>query len=386
MRPNMTLRAPCPTVYVNANPLFDKHLTGTGRFTARICLALAARGARVRFFSHDQELLPPRGLDWSLDQDLGHWGSRFWKGSRLVPLAGIPDDALGLWTYTRPIERKFPVEFSVLFDVTPLIVPFTHAPQTRSQFQSFFFIELLSSDAALAISHSTKADAGWLCDFPQDRIVVAHPGPSQCLHRHLHDRHVTRRPNVGLVVSTVEPRKNADFVVDWFRSSALLPDPSELWWVGRVGWLKSPRLLRDLRRGRRGRRIRFLGVVSDQQLCELYQTVGWSVYPSLYAGFGFPVLDSLRHGVPVLSSCNSSLREFAHPGVYFFDPLDAATLDRAWSEWQAAGQNLVSKTRLDVHYSWDHVARVILQMARDALSVKCSHLQSREHPGAKARA
>ena len=145
---------------------------------------------------------------------------------------------------------------------------------------------------------------------------------------------------MGLMVSTLEPRKNANFVIDWFRSSELLPDGTELWWVGRIGWPKSPRLLQDLQRGHKGRRIRLLGVVSDQQLCELYQTVGWSVYPSLYEGFGFPVLDSLRHGVPVLSSCNSSLREFAHPGVHFFDPHDAATLDQAWTDVPGRGAEL----------------------------------------------
>ena len=230
--------------------------------------------------------------------------------------------------------------------------------------QFFHAKSLLSSDAALAISHSTKADAGWLSDFPQDRIVVAHPGPSQCLLRHLHDRRVTRRPNVGLMVSTLEPRENADFVIDWFRSSGSLPEGTELWWVGRIGRHLSPRLIRDLQRSRRGRRIRLLGVVSDQRLCELYQTVGWSVYPSLYEGFGFPVLDSLRHGVPVLSSCHSSLREFAHPGVHFFDPHDAATLDRAWAECRAAGPNLISKAQLDELYNWDRVAQAILAVAR----------------------
>src|SRR5271157_3610225 len=124
MRPNMTLRAQGPTVYVDANPLSEKHLTGIGRYTARICLALAARGARVRFFVHDRELLPPRGLDWSQDQDLGRWGSRVWHGGRLVPLAAIPDNAVGLWTWTRPCERTFPVELSILHDLTPLIVRF----------------------------------------------------------------------------------------------------------------------------------------------------------------------------------------------------------------------------------------------------------------------
>jgi glycosyltransferase involved in cell wall biosynthesis len=168
---------------------------------------------------------------------------------------------------------------------------------------------------------------------------------------------------VGLMVSTLEPRKNAQFVIDWFRTSKLLPDGAELWWVNRSGWPKSRGLLRDLQRGHKRRRLRLLGAISDRQLCELYRTVGWSVYPSLYEGFAFPVLDSLRHGVPVLSSCTSSLRELAHAGVHFFDPRDVATLDRAWTESQAAGPNLVSKAQLDELYNWDRIGRAILDLA-----------------------
>jgi alpha-1,2-rhamnosyltransferase len=224
----------------------------------------------------------------------------------------------------------------------------------------------------------------WLSDFPQDRIAAAHPGPSQCLERHLHDRPVSRQSHVGLVVSTLEPRKNADFVIDWFHSSNLLPEDAELWWVGRIGWLMSPRLLRDLKRRHERRRIRLLGVVSDEELCRLYQTVGWSVYPSLYEGFGFPVLDSLRHGVPVLSSCNSSLREFAHRGVYFFDPRDPETLDQAWRECLTSGPTVMSKEILDRLYNWDGVARGIVEMARGARSAKRCQSRTRDHQAAPA--
>jgi len=104
MRPNMTLRAQGPTVYVDARPLADKHLTGIGRYTARICFALAARGAQVRLFANDREMLPPRGLDWSQDQVLGRWGTKLWNGSRSIPLTSIPDDAFAIWTCTRPCE------------------------------------------------------------------------------------------------------------------------------------------------------------------------------------------------------------------------------------------------------------------------------------------
>ena len=96
-----------------------------------------------------------------------------------------------------------------------------------------------------------------------------------------------------------------------------------------------------------GRRVRLLGNVSDARLCELYQTASWSIYPSLYEGFGFPILDSLRHGTPVLSSCTSSMGEFDHPGVFFFDPQDPATVDSAWRRLEAARPVTIPQAGLD---------------------------------------
>src|SRR4051812_44489482 len=98
-RGTMSMAKSGRTVFVDVNPLADRHLTGIGRYTARLALALAAEtfGA-VRFVSQDQEVIPPVGLDWSQDQDLGRWGRRVWRGRR-VPLSGVevPADSLAVY-------------------------------------------------------------------------------------------------------------------------------------------------------------------------------------------------------------------------------------------------------------------------------------------------
>lgn len=349
------------SVFVDANPLAERHLTGIGRYTARVALALAKVGADVRFASADAEILAPKNLDWSQDQDLARWARRVWRGPRR-PLAevGVPADSMALFCCLREPVRRFPFEVSVLHDFTPLVVPWTHTEKTRAEFQGFFARDLPRADAAVAVSHATKADARWLCAFDPSRIVVAPSGPSLCVERHLHARPVERRPEVGLAVSTLEPRKNALFLLDWFRNTSELPEGSELWWVGPLGWLTSRRTLKAYR-NLKGRTVRFLGVVPDAELCRLYRTAGWTAYPSLYEGFGFPVLDALRHGAPVLSSYHSSLRELDHPGVFFFDPYDPATVDDAWRGLRAAAgaASVAPRATLDARYNWDSVARAI---------------------------
>ncbi len=250
---------------------------------------------------------------------------------------------------------------SVLHDFSPYTVPDTHLASTRANFGGFFARALPVSNLAVAVSESTKADAAWLSPMDPGKIVVAHSGPSLCVGKHAYTRPVRRRANVGLVVSTLEPRKNARFLFDWFLHSESVADDSELRWVGPTGWLSSRRELKTLRKPGNRRQIKFLGVVSDAQLCRLYQTAGYSAYPSLYEGFGFPVLDSLRHNTPVLAAQNSSIREFASPGLFFFDPLDKATLEQAYRRCQAeAVGRAVPRATLDRDYSWRNVARTIL--------------------------
>jgi glycosyltransferase involved in cell wall biosynthesis len=102
-------------------------------------------------------------------------------------------------------------------------------------------------------------------------------------------------------------------------------------------------------------------MVSDQELCKLYQEAAFSIYPSLYEGFGFPVLDSLLHGTPILSSLNSSLQEFAVPGVHFFDAYDPGSLDEAYGRLNAAGSSMIDRERLLAQFSWDQLAQVVLK-------------------------
>jgi glycosyltransferase involved in cell wall biosynthesis len=349
-------------VFVDAGPFSYDRLTGLSRYTARLTLALAQR-VPIRFFSESEgmELLAPEDLDWSQDQDLAVWSRRVWRSNR-TPLTTAPANSIGLYCTLRPLNHHFPFEVSVLHDFSPYTVPHTHLDSTREMFGGFFSRALPVSDVAIAVSHSTKADAEWLSPMDPDRVIVAHSGPSLCVLEHEHAGKVRRRTNVGLVVSTLEPRKNAQFLFDWFLNSEVVPADAELWWVGPMGWLTSHRELKAFENSRR--KIRFLGVVSDSELCKLYQTAGWSIYPSLYEGFGFPVLDALRHGTPVLASANSSIREFESPGLFFFDPCDASTVDDAWRAFQAAGPIEIPREPLDRLYSWENVARILLEAHR----------------------
>jgi glycosyltransferase involved in cell wall biosynthesis len=363
-------------LYIEISPLLVKQLTGIGRFVARLIEALA-RLTSLRLINTiegeqaesmrlsnalpcDQEILVSRASLPAADGDLRSWSQHLFYCPR-QPLDRImARRSAAIYTMLRPDTRYFRRELAILYDFTPMVLPWAHVKETRSQFGRLFTSGALLCDNVIAISRSTKHDASWMCSADAEQVVVGYPGPSLCLDQHGSARAMTRRKDVLLVVSALEPRKNGLFLFDWFMNSQALGSQFELWWVGPQGW-HYQKLLKTRRRNH-GRNINFLGVVSDAKLCELYRQATMTAYPSLYEGFGFPVLDSLRHGTPVLCAYNSSLQEFEGPGVFFFDACNPQSLDEAYQEAHAAAPATLVRTDLDREFSWDALARRVLAL------------------------
>jgi glycosyltransferase involved in cell wall biosynthesis len=294
-----------------------------------------------------------------VDPDLDGWVRRLLARARHRHDSARARDGAGIFPSLRPAERHFGREVSILHDFTPLILPWTHVAETRRHFGGFFARSLGLSDRAVAVSASTRCDASWLAALPVERIAVGNPGPSLCAREHACRQPVERKPRVLAVVSTLEPRKNGPFLFDWFLNSPVLEPGMELWWVGPRGWLCSDAGRPARVQSRRGRRIKFLGMIPDALLCRVYRQAALTVYPSLYEGFGFPVLDSLRHGTPVLCGYNSSLQEFAGPGVFYFDVHDPDSLDAAYLDWKSAQPLDVQRKDLEQKYTWDGFAETV---------------------------
>jgi glycosyltransferase involved in cell wall biosynthesis len=366
-------------LYIEISPLLGSPLAGIGRFVARLIETLSrltplhlvnlAEGDLAASLKLSKALPYGREIHVTANDlpaigaDLDLWVRRLLQYRHHDLDFHSARQCPGVFTMLRPSERHFGREICILYDFTPLILPWTHVPAIRDQFGSFFSETSSLCNKAVAISESTKADASWLCAMPNDDVIVSYPGPSLCVQSHAFTGPVERTDNLILVVSTLEPRKNAQFLLDWFLTTDVLPAGTRLWWVGPKGWLSdSPNQARTLQS--RGRRARFLGMVPDKRLCELYRRASFTIYPSLYEGFGFPVLDSLLHGAPVVSSFNSSLQEFAGDGVFYFDACDATSLDAACSELLTRSPLRINRNDLRDRFSWDRLAQTVMSLCR----------------------
>lgn len=161
-----------------------------------------------------------------------------------------------------------------------------------------------------------------------------------------------------LMVGTLEPRKNIPFLVKAFE--AVNHPELELVLVGAPGWKTGP-LLRAIEQSPCRARIRRLGGISDAELAAVYDGAALFVYPTRYEGFGFPPLEAMARGVPVLAARNSSLPEVLGDAPRWVDDFDA-------SQWAAQIHDLLrdpaqrdslrrAGLQQAARYTWDETAR-----------------------------
>lgn len=143
------------------------------------------------------------------------------------------------------------------------------------------------------------------------------------------DRHGVHRPYV-LWCGTLEPRKNLPGLVEAYaRAAAATPDFPDLVLVGPAGWgdaaREVDRALATLPAGA----VHLLGRLSEADLHAAYAGATAFAFPSLWEGFGMPVLEAMAHGVPVVTSAGSSMAEFTGDAGVLADPADPDALAAA---------------------------------------------------------
>jgi glycosyltransferase involved in cell wall biosynthesis len=179
--------------------------------------------------------------------------------------------------------------------------------------------EIALADAIVCVSESTRRDLLRYYQVDPVRAVAIHSGLGAP---------ATAEPIEGLppryilFVSTIEPRKDLTTLLDAYER---LRDRGEytgsLVVVGKVGW-KSEALLPRLR----APGVVHLDYLRAAQLATVYQKAEVFVFPSIYEGFGFPLLEAMKHGVPSIAANSSSLPEVGGEAALYFEPRDVEGL------------------------------------------------------------
>jgi len=224
----------------------------------------------------------------------------------------------------------------------------------------------------VADSNATRADLVRHYGVAESKVHVVHLGRDESLAP-VHDPQVraAARVHAGIgerylfYVGTLQPRKNLSRVVQAFARLAGAPGMHDVQLVlaGKRGWLYDE-LFAEVERCGLGGRVLFPGYVDGADLPALYGGALGFVYPSLYEGFGIPVLEAQACGVPVMTSNNSSLPEVAGDAALLVDPTDVDAIAEAMRRLatdDALRAELVQRGFENVkRFSWEKCARETL--------------------------
>jgi glycosyltransferase involved in cell wall biosynthesis len=163
----------------------------------------------------------------------------------------------------------------------------------------------------------------------------------------------------------MEPRKNLLRLLDALEILKSNGREIPLHIAGPTGW-KNSDLHRKINSGPLKNSLHFLGYITEEQLQEQYRTCSAVVYPSLYEGFGLPILEAVCMEARIITSRGTVMEEIAGDTAYYFDPFDssdmARTIERVLAEPHPTDRWHYSAQRVLDSYSWERSARKLLEV------------------------
>jgi len=225
------------------------------------------------------------------------------------------------------------------------------------------------ADAIITDSRFSADETQDLLQVAGDRIFPIHLGVDDSFTAVppgavLPERFGIDRPYI-LTVGTVEPRKNIPFLVKVFERLADFPGLLVI--AGMNGWKCGP-ILDSLAGSERAADIRQLGYVEDAHLPALYAGADLFACASIYEGFGFPPLEAMKSGVPVVSSAGGSLEEVLGDGASVVNSFDidewVSRCSEALFDGDTRRRLIAAGHRKADSYTWDETARRTMEVYR----------------------
>lgn len=227
-------------------------------------------------------------------------------------------------------------------------------------------------DRAIAISQTTAQDARDFLKIPPEKIKVVYEAAGKEFSKRSSKKIEKVKAKFGiknnylLSVATIEPRKNLGKILEAFFLFLKENPDFSLVIVGKIGWDKIVARLRE-----KLPRVIFTGYLPIEELVSLYSGASCLVFPSLYEGFGLPILEAFACGCPVVTAASGSMPEIAGKSAVLVNPLRADSIYFGIKNCLENKEELIKRGLERVKkFSWEKAARKTLGVYEEAFCEK----------------
>ena len=264
-------------------------------------------------------------------------------------------------------------------DMSLRLYPNCHPVRRLLLNRPLMHVAICQASSIVTVSNSARRDLLRLHGVAPDRVAVVHEAASPAF-RPIADREWLENVRARyalprqfmLYVGTIEPRKNLSRLMSAFADARKAGIPHHLVCVGPYGW-SSRNLAGHIERLGIQDVVHFTGYVPFEHLPAIYNLGEFFAFPSLYEGFGLPVVEAMACGIPVLTSTTSSLGEIAGDAAETIDPADtdaiANAIVRLASDQDLRRDRAERGLRRARSFSWAQTARDMLAVYHRAAGV-----------------
>ncbi len=275
------------------------------------------------------------------------------------------------------LPRFCPVpQVVTIHDLAYLYYPGDFTKKDLWQLKNWTKFAINKAKSIIAVSKTTKKDIIKNYRIEENKISVIYNGfeksfkNSEIKNLDLNKNLKLKIKNFILFVGTIQPRKNLEVLIDAFDKFSQINKDFKLVIVGKKGWLYKD-IFEKVKTMGLEEKIIFTDHVTDAELIWYYKNAFCLVLPSLYEGFGIPILEAMSYDCPTVISMTSSLPEIGGDASLYFDPKNSDELLeklKSLKENKELRNELIIKGRQRIkNFSWEKCGRETLDVLRSVL-------------------
>ena len=365
--------------FIDICTLFDEHYTGIANVNYHILQYFFKNFQNDSEFFYHQKVIEKKVIEELLHKKKGGAWIKKISGENKLYKGEIKEFtkevcSIGIFSHAKYVRNIFDYEIQIIHDITYILTKEFHHQDTTDYHLRFALKDFASNNLNVCNSQATMDDIVTYMGVDKEKTIVSLLGIDDN-NKELYDNIVNNYDveNYILIIGTIEPRKNIDIILKYIECRPDILKKYKFVFIGKNGWgehcdekIKKLNIDNSLKNN-----ILHLGFVSDDMKNTMLKAASFLIYPSIYEGFGLPVIEALSFGTPVLTTISSSIPEVGGDVCYYFDPYSLEDFSKSFEQIDHdLKNNRIDKDRLLHHaslYNWDSFVENFLKRAHKDL-------------------